>query len=223
MKTSYHQLMSTEPEFTQKPRLRGYLHQEAFFVALGACALLLTKSSNVTTLVSCIVYSLGLLSLFGISAVYHRFYWKPGPRALLKKLDHSAIFILIACSFTPFCLLALPKKDGDQLLLIIWFSAIVGILQSVFWVSAPKWFTALFYVIVGCIALPYLNELRESLGLENVSLLLAGGMSYTLGAVFYATKRPQLFPKVFGYHELFHLLTIVGAIFHFAVIYRMIV
>lgn len=208
---------------TQRPRLRGYLHQEAFFVALGACALLIAKSSNRTTLISCLVYSFGLLLLFGISATYHRLDWESGPRAVWKRLDHSAILILIAGTFTPICLLALPKKDGDQLLVIIWTAACVGILKSVFWVKAPKRLTAFFYVLVGCIALPYLNEMRESLGLENMILILAGGVSYIVGAIFYAIKRPRLHPAVFGYHELFHLMTIVGAICHFIVIYQLIV
>ncbi len=206
----------------KKPLLRGYFHQEAFFIALGACLLLVAKTTDSVSLIASLLYSLGLLSLFGISAIYHRPHWDPKPRALLKRLDHSAIFILIAGSFTPICLLALSLEKGQHLMIVIWSVAVLGVLQSVFWVKAPKWFTAIFYVIMGWMILPYVSELRESLGGRNLSFLALGGFSYTVGAVFYALKRPRLSPAVFGYHELFHVLTIVGAIFHFVVMYQLI-
>jgi hemolysin III len=206
----------------KKPILRGYLHQEAFFISLGACALLIAKSTNQTSLIASLLYSFGLLSLFGVSAIYHRPHWQPKPRALLKRLDHSAIFLLIAGSFTPICLLALTPEKGQHLMIVIWSVAVAGVLQSVFWVKAPKWLTAVFYVAMGWLVLPYLSELRESLGLQNLILLAAGGAAYTVGAVFYAVKRPKLSPRVFGYHELFHALTIVGAALQFVVVYKLI-
>lgn len=212
----------TGPKPTQKPLLRGYFHQEAFFVALGACVMLVTKSTSTRTLIASGIYSLGLLLLFGISAIYHRPHWEAAPRALLKRFDHSAIFTLIAGTFTPLCLLALPETLGYPLLKMIWGAALVGIGQSIFWVRAPKWFTAVFYVLVGWLVFPYLGELRTSLGQANVALILTGGIVYTIGAVFYALKRPNFNPAVFGYHELFHIFTIVGAAFHFAVIDQLI-
>lgn len=205
-----------------KPRLRGYLHQEAFFIALGACALLVAKSSGEKAFWASFIYSIALLLLFGISAIYHRPHWEPKPRAFMKRLDHSAIFIQIAGTFTPICLLALPQDQGDKLLMIIWAAAILGILQSVFWVKAPKWITAIFYVVMGWLALPYLAELKNSLGLPYLILLAAGGVVFTVGAVFYATKKPNFVPGTFGYHELFHLFTIVGAALHFIVVYQLI-
>ncbi len=207
---------------TQKPLLRGYIHQEAFFVSLGMCTLLVVKSSTSRSLVASLVYSFGLLFLFGVSAFYHRPHWQPGARAWMKRLDHSAIFVLIASTFTPVCLLALGSEDGRKLLLAIWIAAICGIFQSVFWVKAPKWFTALVCVIVGWFAIPYLGALKISLGSLNLILLAAGGVAYTVGALFYALKRPRLKPEIFGYHELFHLLTVVGAGLHFAIIYQLI-
>lgn len=205
-----------------KPTLRGYLHQEAFFCTLGASVLLLVKSSNNISFICGLVYSLGLLLLFGISAVYHRPHWEPQTRALLKRLDHSAIFILIAGTFTPVCVFALSEKSSHQLLIVIWSAAIAGVLQSIFWVSAPKYVTALFYVIMGWLALPYLSELHLSLGNSQLALLLAGGVFYTTGAFFYALKKPNFFPGVFGYHELFHLFTVIAAALHFAVVYQLI-
>lgn len=206
-----------------KPTMRGYLHQEAFFCTLGASVLLLAKSSNTMSFVCSLVYSLGLLLLFGISAIYHRPHWEPQARALLKRLDHSAIFTLIAGTFTPVCVFALSEKSGHQLLIVVWSAAVAGILQSVFWVKAPKYVTALFYVIMGWLALPYLSELQTSLGSSQLALLITGGVFYTVGAVFYAFKKPNLFPGVFGYHELFHLFTVIAAIFHFIVVYQLIV
>ncbi len=205
-----------------KPLLRGYLHQEAFFIALGACALLIAKSTSETALVASIIYSAALLLLFGISAIYHRPHWEPKPRAFMKRLDHSAIFVQIAGTFTPICLLALPEEQGHQLLMLIWIVALIGILQAVFWTQAPKWFTAVFYVIMGWQALPYLNLMRTALGFNYLVLLAAGGVVYTVGAVFYAMKKPNFAPGFFGYHELFHLFTIVGAAFHFIVVYQLI-
>lgn len=206
----------------KKPTLRGYFHQEAFFVTLGACVLLIAKASNDLTLIASLVYSFGLLCLFGVSAVYHRPHWQPKPRALMKRLDHSSIFICIAGTFTPVCLLALPATSGHRLLTVVWAAAFVGVLQSIFWVKAPKWFTALFYVGVGWLAVPYLSEMNASLGPQNTAGIIVGGLLYTVGAIFYAAKKPNFFPGIFGYHELFHIFTIIGAAFHFAVIYQLI-
>lgn len=211
--------MATSP---QKPLLRGYFHQEAFFVAIGACALLIAKSSNPTSLAASLIYSMGLIVLFGTSALYHRPTWGQLARKWMKRFDHAAIFLLIAGTFTPVCLLALPTEQGTRLLTVVWAFAVIGILQSLLWISAPKWLTSIFYVIVGWMALPYLGELRNSLGLRNLILLAVGGGFFTLGAVLYALKAPKFWPRVFGYHELFHVLTIVAAILHFIVVYQLI-
>jgi hemolysin III len=205
-----------------KPKLRGSLHQYFFFISLGACALLLAKSSSSKSLTATLVYSFGLLSMFGVSALYHKLHWNPKPRALMKRLDHSAIFLLIAGTFTPVCLFALSPESSQKMILIIWSVAIVGILQSIFWVKAPKWFTAIFYILMGWMIIPFLPELQNTLGSFSLTWLAAGGVAYTVGAVFYAIKKPNLFPNVFGYHELFHLFTIFGAILHFVVVYQLI-
>ena len=217
--------MPSEPTAGRKPLLRGHLHQTAFFISVGACALLITKSASSTAIIilSAIVYSIGLLMMFGTSALYHRVYWSQKKRALLKRMDHSAIYVMIAGSFTPVCLLALPKEQGLQLLTICWITAILGILQSNFWSTAPKYVSALLYVTMGWLVSPYISDLNESLGTANVVCLIVGGVIYTLGAIGYATKRPKLNPDVFGYHEFFHALTLVAATFHFIVIYKLIV
>lgn len=214
---------SNELNLNQKPTLRGYFHQEAFFVALGACSLLIAKASTLKNLVAAIIYSFGLLFLFGVSAIYHRPHWELRPRAIMKRIDHSAIFILIAGTFTPFCLISLDVINGNQLLLIIWLTAFLGILQSIFFVKAPKWLTSVLYIISGWLVLPYINPLKEAVGLNGILLIATGGVVYTTGAIFYATKKPNLIPNVFGYHELFHVFTIIGALFHFLAIYQIII
>lgn len=206
----------------KKPTMRGHLHQAAFFMTLGAGSLLVANSTSTTATIAGIIYVLGLLFLFGVSSIYHIPHWEPKPRAFLKRIDHSAIFILIASTFTPLCMLALPEAPGKQLLIIIWSAAALGLIQSIFWVKAPKWVTAILYVIMGWLALPYLGELKETLGSARILLIVAGGVVYTVGAVFYAMKKPNFKPGVFGYHELFHLFTIIGALLHFVVIYQLI-
>jgi hemolysin III len=212
---------STKPAAT-KPTLRGYIHQEAFFIFLGACALLIAKSSDPNSTLAATIYSIGVLSLFGISAIYHRPHWEPAPRTALKKFDHSAIFLLIGGTFTPFALLALPPDSGQKLLWTIWLVALAGILQSFIWVKAPKWVTASFYIATGWLILPYTEQLQATLGTNHLILIVAGGLTYTVGAVFYALHKPNLFPGKFGYHELFHLMTVIAAALHFIVIYKMI-
>jgi hemolysin III len=206
-----------------KPILRGWIHQEAFFLSLGACILLVAQTKNHTALVGSIIYSFGLLFCFGVSAIYHRPHWEQKPRALLKKFDHCAIFILIAGSATPVCLLGLPKETGDHLLLVIWTAALIGVFQSIFWAKAPKWFTSLFYICVGALVTPYASELKQSLGQSGLLLILSGGIAYIVGAVFYVLKKPNFKPGVFGYHELFHIMTVIGAALHFIAIYRILI
>lgn len=207
-----------------KPKLRGYLHKEGFFIALGACIMLLVRASDSPThlFIGLIVYSLGLLSLFGVSACYHRIHWEPKPRAIMKRLDHSAIFIMIAGTATPIILVALPDGISQKFMMLIWGVGIAGVLQAVFWVKAPKALAAVFYVVMGWLVVPYLPELKAGLGETQLNLLIAGGVVYTIGAIFYARKKPNLIPGVFGSHELFHLFTLIGAAFHFAVIYKLV-
>lgn len=205
-----------------KPKFRGWFHQQAFFVSLGACALLIAKSSNDESLKAAIIYSLGLLFLFGCSSVYHRFTWSPKSRSLIQRFDHSAIFILIACTVTPIALLALPDKSGNNLLIVIWLSALVGALISVFWTSVPKWVMASLCIAMGWLSFPYFSEMQAPFTSTELYFLVAGGVAYSVGAIFYAFKRPKLWPITFGYHELFHLCTLFGATFHFCAIYALI-
>ncbi len=205
-----------------KPLYRGYSHQAMFFVSIGACAMLLAKATSSIQIVSILIYSFGLLSMFGVSALYHRIHWEPKPRALMNKFDHSAIYIMIAGSCTPICLLVLGDDSGFKLLTTIWLIALIGVGQSVFFPNLPKYIRSLIYMIPGYMVLPYVSELIPKLGSTNITLLFVGGVFYTIGAIAYGTRWPVLKPLRYGYHEVFHLFVCFGAIAHFVLIYSLI-
>ena len=202
----------------EKPFLRGHFHQEAFFFCLGACAMLIAECNNLTEIISVLIYSFSLSGLLGVSALYHRINWQNNSRMWMRRLDHAFIFILIAGTGTPISLLVLSESSGYKFLTTIWLAASIGIVHSLFWVKAAKWVSACLYIGVGWMALPYLPEIYAALGMYKISLLLIGGVFYTLGAIIYAMKFPNPSPKYFGYHEIFHILVIVAAVFHFIMI-----
>ena len=204
-----------------KPLLRGYSHQAAFFISLGASMVLLLNAQGTKTIIATLIYAISLALLFGISALYHRPTWQPSQRMWMRRLDHASIYIMIAGSSTPICLLALSPMVGIKLLQLVWLAAIFGIIQSLFWVNAPKWLSALMYVTVGSLIIPYFPELKAALSIQDIGYLLSGGVVYILGALIYALKKPDPFPLIFGYHEIFHLLVITGAVMHFLVIHKL--
>jgi hemolysin III len=203
----------------EKPLLRGHFHQAMFFVSLGACLLLIFKADSKIETISTVIYSLGVLTMYGISALYHRVTWSPERRLFMKKLDHSAIYIMIAGTFTPITQLALPPDSGTKLLISIWAIALLGIIQSMFFVNLPKIVSAVLYLIAGYMIAPYFSELIPRIGTTNLILIIAGGVSYSIGAIAYGLKRPVFNPTYFGYHEFFHILVCIGSVFHFCVIY----
>jgi hemolysin III len=200
-----------------KPLLRGISHEIAAAVALFAWIALALAADAGRARAAANVYGASLFTLFLVSAAYHRPTWTPRARLVMRRLDHSAIFFLIAGTYTPFCLL-LPEGTGVPLLALVWGGAAAGILQSIVWVRAPKPLVAAVYVLLGWVIVPVLPALHAELGPGAIALLGAGGAAYTLGAVVYATRRPDPFPRVFGYHEVFHALVIVAAVCHFAVV-----
>lgn len=206
----------------EKPLLRGHFHQAMFFVSLGACSLLMMKSHTRLEMVSTLVYSLGLFFMFGVSALYHRINWQPHGRSIMKRLDHAAIYVMIAGTFTPVTMLALPEPSGTRLLTAVWLVAVVGIIQSIFFVNLPKMVSAIIYLFAGYMIAPYFNELIPRLGTTNMFFLVMGGVTYSIGALTYGLKRPKLNPLVFGYHELFHVLVSIAAILHFIMIYSIV-
>ncbi len=205
-----------------KPLLRGHFHQAGFFIALGASGVLIATAHGLYARLVFLVYSLSLCGMFAISGLYHRINWQPIARAWWRRLDHSAIFILIAGTGTPICLLGMSGEAGLHLFWIFWTMAIAGVFKELFWLRAPRWISVVFYLIMGWAALPYLPEMSKSLGTANVFLMIAGGVLYTVGAVIYAIKKPNPIPKIFSYHEVFHLLVMIAALLHFIVIYQLV-
>ena len=208
--------MTTTTFVPEKPLLRGVSHEIAAGVALVASIVLALIAPPGRARLAASVYGLSLFTLFFVSALYHRPTWRPRARLLMRRLDHAAIFLLIAGTYTPFCLL-LPAPTGVRILQIVWGGAAAGVLQAIVWPHAPKALSAIVYVLLGWVIVPLLPSLRAALGGGGLALLAGGGAAYTLGAVVYATGRPDPFPRVFGYHEVFHALTIVAAVCHFAV------
>jgi hemolysin III len=204
-------------EAREKPLLRGVSHEIAAIFAGFAWLALALVARDGTALVAANVYGASLFTLFVVSAIYHRGTWAPRARLMMRRLDHSAIFLLIAGTYTPFCLL-LPESSGLLLLSIVWGGAVLGVLRSIVWVRAPRPLVAAFYLLLGWIVVPVLPALRTALGDGALALLGGGGALYTLGAVIYATQRPDPFPRVFGYHEVFHALVIAAAACHFSVV-----
>jgi hemolysin III len=159
-------------------------------------------------------YGASLFGLFLMSAVFHRPTWKPRTRELLSRLDNSAIFLLVAGTYTPICLLV-GGGLGHALLATVWIGAALGIVLTVAWPQAPKPLTATIYVVLGWAFIPALGALRAALGTQALTLVVVGGLVYTAGAVVYARRRPDPFPRVFGYHEIFHALVVAAAVCHF--------
>ena len=210
-------------EFVIKPTLRGYLHQGMFFISMGACILMLTQGSSRTNFYAGLVYTLGVLSMFGVSALYHRVEWSMDKRKLMRKFDHSAIYLMIGGTFTPIALCCLPVASGRNLLALIWSVCAIGFFKSIFFTKLPKKLNAGLFVVAGLLAVPYLSKLSNTLTQTQLWLLISGGIVYIIGAATYAFKRPNPWPKTFGYHEVFHGLVSIAAILHFFIIYSVVV
>jgi hemolysin III len=205
----------------EKPALRGVIHQAAAWCALGAGSVLVADAPTTRAQIAVAVFTLSLIELFAVSAIYHRVRWTgERSRATMRRLDHASIFILIAGTYTPVAILGIGGANGQHLLIAVWSGALVGVLMSVFWVKAPKALSAAVAVAIGWTIVPFFGEARRLLG-ANLWLILAGGVAYTVGAVIYAMRRPNPWPRGFGYHELFHALTVVGALLHFIAIFHM--
>jgi hemolysin III len=197
------------------PRLRGVLHAYAFWIALIAAAGLTLAASGALARTAAAVYGVGLCALFAASALYHRWRWNPRWRPVLRRVDHSTIFVFIAASYTPVGLLVLDGPLRWIVLAGVWGGALAGITLSVAWIDAPRWLVAASYLVVGWMAVVATPSLVGALPAPPLLLLLAGGLLYSAGATVYATKRPDPAPRVFGFHEVFHALVIVAALAHF--------
>jgi hemolysin III len=201
-----------------KPRLRGVSHQYAFFVSLGCGIALILAASGGRARLAAPVYAVAVSALLGTSALYHRITWRPDARRWMRRLDHSMIFVLIAGTYTPVALLALRGSLASTILIVLWAGALGGVVFKLVWIDAPKWLLAAVYVTLGCVSAAVLGELPAAIGWLGVAGIATGGLLYTVGAVIYASERPNPWPRVFGYHEVFHALVLAAAGLHYAVI-----
>ncbi|TDD64650.1 hemolysin III family protein [Jiangella aurantiaca] len=197
-----------------KPRLRGWLHAGTFPVAVLAGIALVIVAPTTQVRVSAAIYTVTAALLFGISAVYHRGRWSPRTHAVLRRFDHANIFLIIAGTYTPFTLLVLPANDATVLLWLVWAGALLGVAFRVFWAGAPRWLYVPIYVALGWAAVFWLPEFATYGGAAVATLIIVGGLMYTLGAVVYGMKRPNPSPRWFGFHEVFHAFTLAGFVSH---------
>lgn len=198
------------------PLLRGVLHAWAFWFALVAGAVLLLLAPGAQARVAALVYGVGLCALFAGSGLYHRWRWNPRWRPLLRRIDHATIFVFIAASYTPIALLVLEGSLRTVVLVGVWAGAVGGVIFSVAWITAPRVLTAGTYLALGWFAVVTIPQLLDRLDTVPLALMGAGGLLYTLGAVVYAAKRPNPWPRTFGFHEVFHTFVTLAAAAHFA-------
>lgn len=203
----------------RRPLLRGVSHMLATFGSLGSTAVLLEVAASERAMIASTVYGISLVILFGISGFYHARHWSPGPLEWLRRIDHSAVLILIAGCYTPICMVGLSQESGTMLLRAVWVGAVLGVARAVFWPRAPRWLIVGPYVVVGWFITPFLPELVHNIGFRNVAMTFLGGVIYTYGAVVYTKRWFNYWPRWFGYHEAMHLLVIGAAACHYAMIY----
>jgi hemolysin III len=201
-----------------KPVLRGVFHEWAFYAAIPLGVALGLMPNTASGQVAGAVFAGTVVAMFGASALYHRFTWSARTRSVLRRLDHVGIFGLIAGSYTPFGLLVLSGAWRVSVLAVVWSGALAAILAKVAWVRAPKWLSAVVGIALGWVGVVVFPQLLDRTGGLATTLLVCGGVCYTLGGVVYARRRPDPFPRVFGYHELFHVLVVAAVGFQYAVV-----
>jgi hemolysin III len=204
------------------PRLRGWLHTYAAAISIASGASLVAVAAALrgrTPGWSTSVYAATVTLLFGTSAMYHRLHWGERGRAVMRRLDHSMIFVFIAGTYTPIAALTLPRTSAVAVLTVVWSGALFGVLLKSAWPMAPRWLGVPCYVGLGWVAVFVMPDLLHNGGVATFSLIVLGGVIYTVGALVYATKWPNPVPHVFGFHEVFHSCTLVAAVCHYVAIW----
>jgi len=199
----------------RQPLLRGFLHLGACLAAVAGIVVMLLLAHDVRSYVGASVFGASLIVVYGTSASYHRLAWGRRMNDLMRRLDHAMIFFLIAGTYAPFCLIVLDNSWGIGLLSITATIAGIGALTRLAWLNSPRWLAVALYLATGWVALLAVSQILQKLDVAPLSLLVLGGVAYTVGGVAYAAKRPDPWPRVFGYHEVFHSFTIMGSSLHF--------
>ncbi|MFF3028641.1 hemolysin III family protein [Microbacterium sp. NPDC057944] len=198
-----------------KPTWRGWIHAGVFPIAIVAGIVLIALTVGTPGKWASAVFMATSLLLFGNSALYHRFNWRPAVKIILKRIDHVNIVLLISGTYTPLAVLALPPEKGTLLLVFVWSGALLVILFRVFWLNAPRWLYVALYLALGWAAVMYMGDLFRA-NVAMVVLVIVGGLLYTVGAVIYAMKKPNPWPGRFGFHEIFHVCTVLAFLCHWA-------
>ena len=206
-----------------KPAMRGRLHLWSFVVSIFAGAALVTLAGSTVSgraAAATAVYAITVLGLFGVSALYHRRHWVTRrARAMMRRLDHSMIFLFIAGTYTPFAMLAMPERTGVTVLIVVWSGALAGVALKLAWPHGPRWLSVPVYIALGWVAVFVTPALLTHAGVTAFVLLAVGGLLYTVGALCYATRWPDPWPSTFGHHEFFHAATVLAAVCHHAAIW----
>ncbi|MEO6887015.1 MAG: hemolysin III family protein [Jatrophihabitantaceae bacterium] len=202
--------------------MRGWLHAYAAFASLAAGATLIIVAADMRGLtagVATAIYAVTVTLLFGTSALYHRLSWRPQTRMLMKRLDHSMIFVFIAGTYTPLVVLTLHHATAVTILIIVWAGALGGVILQMAWPTAPRWLSVPCYIALGWVAAFVFPDMLHRAGVTAFVLIALGGIVYTIGAVIYGLKKPNPFPGTFGFHEVFHACTLVAAACHYVAIW----
>jgi hemolysin III len=210
--------MAAEIADAVKPRLRGWVHAGTAPLAVVGAVVLVALSPTPGARIANVVFGLSAILLFGTSAVYHRGTWSPRVGAVLRRLDHTNIFLIIAGTYTPLAVLLLKGPTARDLLLVVWCGALLGTLGRIFWLGAPRWLYVPIYLALGWVAVWFLPAFWTAGGPAVVWFIAVGGAAYSIGAVVYALKRPNPSPRWFGFHEVFHVLTVVGFACHYVAV-----
>jgi hemolysin III len=206
-------------ELEHVPLLRGVFHLGAFVAAIAAGSVLVVLADGALEIVSSWVYAAALAAMFGASALYHRFPWRSTAKRLwARRLDHSTIFVFIAGTYTLFALLRFEGMSRWLVLVLVWLGAVLGLVLELVWIDSPRWLSAVAYLLVGWVGVLAIPQMFSRAGVAVAVLLLVGGGLYSLGAVIYATRWPNPFPRVLGFHEVFHLLVVAAAATQFVAV-----
>lgn len=192
-----------------KPKLRGWIHAGTFPVAIALGVVLIVFARGAAAITGAAVFMATSLLLFSVSALYHRVGWTPNVKAVFRRIDHANIFLLIAGTYTPLSLMLLPRDKAIVLLALVWTGAIAGVFFRIFWLSAPRALYVVLYLLLGWSAMIYVTDLFRASWI-TMTLVLIGGVLYSLGAAVYGFKKPNPSPTWFGFHEIFHSLTVAA-------------
>jgi len=210
-------VMAEKEKFRVKDPMSALTHFIGFIAVIPVFICLLEKAETKLQMIGFIVFGISLMLLYGASTIYHTLKLSAERTALLRRIDHMMIFVLIAGTYTPVCLVTLAGKFGTILLSAIWVIAVAGVFMKIFWMGVPRWLSTMIYVVMGWLSITAFVPLMRTVGWGGFGVLLGGGIAYTVGAVIYATKKPNLaILKSFGFHEIFHVFVMIGTAFHIA-------